>query len=92
MGLRSASDTKKFAGRWGRSEFSGKVINPIVAGTGYVPREPLKAKFIPDTGTARKRMQYTGDKMIGIGTMHKSNAVPVFSEESAQDISRMRRG
>jgi hypothetical protein len=36
--------------------------------------------------------QYTGTKIIGIGTMHKSNAVPIFSDEEAQDISRMRRG
>lgn len=35
---------------------------------------------------------YTGDKIKGIGTMHKSNAVPVFSDEEAQDISKMRRG
>jgi hypothetical protein len=36
--------------------------------------------------------QYTGTKIKGIGTMHKSNAVPVFSDEEAQDIARMRRG
>ena len=35
--------------------------------------------------------QYTGTKIIGIGTMHKSNAVPVFSDEEAKDISKMRR-
>jgi hypothetical protein len=35
---------------------------------------------------------YTGTKVKGIATMHKSNAVPVFSDEEAQDISRMRRG
>jgi hypothetical protein len=34
---------------------------------------------------------YTGDKMIGIGTLHKSNAVPVFSSDDAKDIARMRR-
>jgi len=34
---------------------------------------------------------YTGDKVKGIATMHKSNAVPVFSNEQAVDISRMRR-
>ena len=34
---------------------------------------------------------YTGDKIKGIGTMHKSNAVPVFSDEEAQDIAKMRR-
>lgn len=36
--------------------------------------------------------QYTGTKILGIGTLHKSNAVPVFSNEEAVDISRMRRG
>lgn len=35
--------------------------------------------------------QYTGEKCIGIGTMHKSNAVPVFSDEEAVEISKMRR-
>lgn len=34
---------------------------------------------------------YTGTKIKGIGTMHKSNAVPIFSDEEAQDIARMRR-
>jgi len=34
---------------------------------------------------------YTGDKIKGIGTMHKSNAVPIFSNEEAIEISRMRR-
>jgi len=36
--------------------------------------------------------QYTGTKIKGIGTMHKSNAVPIFSDEQAVEISRMRRG
>ena len=34
---------------------------------------------------------YTGTKVLGIATMHKSNAVPVFSDEQAVDISKMRR-
>ena len=34
---------------------------------------------------------YTGTKVKGIATMHKSNAVPIFSDEQAVDISRMRR-
>lgn len=35
--------------------------------------------------------KYSGDKIIGISTMHKSNLVPVFSEQDAIDISKMRR-
>lgn len=42
--------------------------------------------------TAKPRMQYTGTKMLGIGTLHKSNAVPVFTDEEAIDMARMRRG
>ena len=50
-----------------------------------------------DTGevgasTYKASPQYTGTKIKGIGTMHKSNAVPVFSDEQAVEISRMRRG
>ena len=35
---------------------------------------------------------YTGNNILGIATMHKSNAVPVFSAEDAVEISKMRRG
>lgn len=50
-----------------------------------------------DTGhsgavSSKPNPKYTGTKILGIGTMHKSNAVPVFSEEEAHDIATMRRG
>jgi len=41
--------------------------------------------------TYKPAPQYTGTKIKGIGTMHKSNAVPIFSDEEAVEISRMRR-
>jgi hypothetical protein len=47
-----------------------------------------------DTGgnaTLKAPNVYTGTKVKGIATMHKSNAVPVFSDEEAIDISKMRR-
>ena len=47
-----------------------------------------------DTGgnaVLRPNPIYSGTKVKGIATMHKSNAVPVFSNEEAQDISKMRR-
>jgi hypothetical protein len=34
---------------------------------------------------------YTGSAMKGIGTLHKSNAVPIFSAEEAIDQANMRR-
>ena len=35
---------------------------------------------------------YTGDAMIGVGQLHKSNAVPVFKQSDAEDLAKMRRG
>lgn len=68
----------------------------------YVPPQPLRRDSneprVPslDTGhrgavNIKKPMQYTGNKIVGIGTMHKSNAVPIFTEQEARDISNMRR-
>ena len=47
-----------------------------------------------DTGVtfAKKPNVYTGAKLLGIATMHKSNMVPVFSQEDAEEIAKMRRG
>jgi hypothetical protein len=47
-----------------------------------------------DTGgnaTLAPAKVYTGTMVKGIATMHKSNAVPIFSNEQAVDIARMRR-
>ena len=48
---------------------------------------------IPNNGTAKKINTYTGDEILGIATMHKSNAVPIRKDnkQSAKDISNMRR-
>ena len=65
----------------------------------FMPKAPpgRETVTIPsqDTGwvacVKNKDKEYTGTKIKGIGTMHKSNAVPVFSDEEATDIARMRR-
>lgn len=41
--------------------------------------------------SSKPTQQYTGTKMKGIGTMHKSNSVPIFSDEEAVAIATMRR-
>ena len=57
-------------------------------------REPVEIKSV-DTGwvacTKAQDQAYTGTKVKGIGTMHKSNAVPIFSDDEAIEISKMRR-
>jgi hypothetical protein len=52
------------------------------------------AELMPSDGrgTKQERMKYTGTLVKGIATMHKSNAVPIISQEEATDIARMRRG
>ena len=67
-----------------------KLTTPVGRSSGHaIPSRadsvlgPVSSKVIP---------QYTGTKMIGVGTMHKSNAVPIFSNEEAHDIATMRRG
>lgn len=49
-----------------------------------------------DTGhsgpvSSKPAPKYTGTKMLGVGQLHKSNAVPVFCDQDAIDIARMRR-
>ena len=42
--------------------------------------------------TAKKESQtYTGNYIIGIATMHKSNLVPITSKQAAKDAATMRR-
>jgi hypothetical protein len=51
----------------------------------------LNSKDSCGVATVAPAKVYTGTMVKGIATMHKSNAVPVFSQEDAIDISKMRR-
>lgn len=68
------------------------ILTPVV--TGVYRRE---TRHIPSLGNgignAAKNdvKQYTGDKMLGVAAMHKSNLVPIFSDEQAKDAATMRR-
>ena len=64
-----------------------KVIKPYVRETQYIPS--LNSGYY---NTFKKPdMYYTGENMKGIGTLHKSNAVPIFTDEEAKDQASMRR-
>ena len=47
---------------------------------------------IPANGPAKQQQQYTGDYIVGIATMHKSNLVPVGRGDDPKEYARMRRG
>jgi hypothetical protein len=74
--------------------------NRVTASGTYAPKsEPFRREtphiaslpFTAGPCTKAPDKVYTGDKIKGIGTMHKSNAVPIFSDEEAVEISKMRR-
>lgn len=47
---------------------------------------------IPESCAKRESQKYTGDLIVGIGTMHKSNAVPIMrGTKQAEEIAQMRR-
>jgi hypothetical protein len=83
----------------GKKAVTGKLDpkwNPVVPNTPVIdPKRDLRQHPSRDTGggVAAKTPTkvYTGTKMKGIGTMHKSNSVPIFSNEEAEAIAHMRR-
>jgi hypothetical protein len=86
-----------FSGRrYPAPEMPRGAFQPLKTASMYPPgREPQQHIPSRDSGVgvaaAPAAKVYTGTKIKGIGTMHKSNAVPIFSDEEAQDIARMRR-
>ena len=93
-------DWKALQQRWGTEADDRKRSRALKAKPYISPVNPriaeLRVAPSLDTGhkgavTIKQPMQYTGDKIVGIGTMHKSNAVPIFSDQEAKEISAMRR-
>ena len=65
-----------------------KLSVPAGRGTAHIPSRNTGEVGV---ATYKPNPQYTGTKVKGIGTMHKSNAVPIFSDDEAKEISSMRR-
>lgn len=91
---------KELQKKWG-IESEKKKAKRAMSASIYIAPKPIyrgsdqpKVPSLPFTGgacTKPEQKVYTGTKVKGIGTMHKSNAVPIFSDEEAVDISKMRR-
>lgn len=90
---------KSLQKKWGIEENNKKKRSTQIQPLKYslaVPSE-RSTKKIPslDTGIGNaakiESKVYTGTACKGIATMHKSNAVPVFSNEEAVSIANMRR-
>jgi len=94
------AEWKELQKRWGVEAEDKKRIRALGAEAYIAPKQTHRGAEqarIPsrDSGSGNATLKpvpvYTGDKMIGIGQLHKSNAVPVFRTEDAEDIARMRR-
>jgi len=72
-------------------------FNPVVCNSPVIDPKRLThniPSLVTGAGVAVKKpvQQYTGDAMIGLGQLHKSNTVPIFKAQDAVDIAKMRRG
>lgn len=93
---------KELQKKWGVEEHERKRKRAMEAPVYSTPKPHYRGAQDPkipslnggvDSAAAVKKSApvYTGTKIIGIGTMHKSNAVPIFSDDDAKAISSMRR-
>lgn len=95
---KAAKDHEKFLRSIGLStsgskSFSkGKVLRRAIS-VGDATKKTSDVIAVPNSGGKKDTMTYSGDKkLLGIAVLHKSCLQPVFSEEAAKDIARMRRG
>jgi hypothetical protein len=104
--FRSSEEARKareLAAEWERKQAEWKAMSkPVTARAAKTAAPQVRAvaqeqprslnSWVKGACAVKPNPQYTGTKIIGIGTMHKSNAVPIFTDEQAKDISTMRRG
>jgi len=85
----AAIEHEKFLKKMGVGKTKSRNTNTI---PDYASKNktPLSNK-VAGHGPARESTQYTGDYIIGIGQMHKSNGVPITRKEDAVAIANMRR-
>lgn len=99
MSNRKPEQYAKFAGKWKvgvklRDDARTLICPPFDASRDpqrrTVPKQPCGADMI---GTTPKLAspRYSGNAVLGIATLHKSNAQPVFSVDEAIEVARMRR-
>jgi hypothetical protein len=97
-----AQDWADVKSRWGveednrrrRRAMSAETLTyTLTAPPGRSTSSHIPSRDTGHSGAVKSRdiPKYTGTKMLGIGVMHKSNGVPIFSDQEAKDISSMRR-
>lgn len=92
----------KFGGKYG-TDAKHKKLTADLAKKGKTPTgrtvqtfsvvgpKPLPGKLHQGSTAMPKQKIYTGDKVLGVAVMHKSCLAPVFSQQEAEEIAKMRR-
>lgn len=83
--------------KWGATSTKSKPASitlptaaaPYIRDTG--PKPSSLSSWCAGPVASKQAQQYTGGNILGIGTLHKSNAVPIFNNQEAEDIAKMRR-
>ena len=94
---RTPPNPTRFAGKYRSAGF--RPVNspsPVLNPKPHVRHAPVPASLNPSQTGAPLALKptpnkYTGEKILGIAAMHKSNLVPIFNAEQAVDTATMRR-
>lgn len=99
--LQAIEDWKKLNAKWDKLPKFARASHPVSSTSLVLDLKPppgrestqsLPSRVTPGGDTPLKKSpEYTGTSMVGIVTLHKSVATPVFNHESAIDAARMRR-
>ena len=91
--IAAEKEHQKFLKRMGVSQTKARVAQSVEQGF----CKPQAVGSNPTSGTIPTNCPkpepkvYTGDQIVGIAQMHKSNAVPIRRKKDAVDIAHMRR-
>jgi len=75
-----------------RKVFKTESLSPAMSTPRNTNTSNVPSLVTPGGNCAKKDpILYTGTKVLGVATMHKSNMVPIFSDQEAVDVATMRR-
>jgi len=93
--LENESSWNNLKARHAPKQITSKTSNKLVYSLQNPPgreRLDLPSRSTGGGSTACKQsLIYSGDVIIGIGLLHKSNYVPVIKDQEAKDLTNMRR-
>ena len=78
--------------KYSASNIKKTKVEKLTAETHKTNKYDIPSKVTAGGSTSLKAsIMYTGTKMLGVAVLHKSNAIPVFTNDEIIDVARMRR-